>query len=277
MTKNNGEKLAALRSRLSEVDESLLALFSRRMDVVRGVAEYKYGVGAPVRDGKREGEILEGLTGPERALVRTLMRLSRGLQYELLLDRNDQWELGKMLKQAYCSTPTVRTAVYAGSARSPSAAAAARLFPAAKITSAADPASAIAEVAAQRADVAVLPFVNGAVAKDLYIRAAVEQPGGTAPRIAALGRTPILLPQANRVSLLLPTSGETNALAEALNIFSDLEINLAKAEAHNRLGPFVYLEFLAAPLERNAMLALYQLEQEFPQCRFCGWYALDKC
>lgn len=83
--------LNALRDELDGIDREIVALFERRMGVVREIASVKEETGLPVRDPAREERVLatrrDWLTDRRLAarcdeLMRTLMRLSRDAQRE---------------------------------------------------------------------------------------------------------------------------------------------------------------------------------------------------
>ena len=80
--------LNAMRSQIDEIDAELIRLFSRRMEIVRGVAEYKRQNKLPVLHTDRERQVLDraaALAGPElaesaRILFTVLMDLSKAQQ-----------------------------------------------------------------------------------------------------------------------------------------------------------------------------------------------------
>ncbi|MCL2740885.1 MAG: chorismate mutase [Oscillospiraceae bacterium] len=77
-----------LRSKIDEIDDGLIRLFERRMDLSAEIAAYKRRNGIPVHDPARERGILEALTakvgkgrGPYVAeLYALIFRLSRAEQ-----------------------------------------------------------------------------------------------------------------------------------------------------------------------------------------------------
>ena len=81
-------ELNQLRTKINEIDEEILNLFLRRMEVAGQVAEYKKARHLPIYQPQREEEILkkvEEKAGPEmgghaRALFATLMELSKDIQ-----------------------------------------------------------------------------------------------------------------------------------------------------------------------------------------------------
>ena len=80
--------LLELRGQIDEIDEKLIDLFQKRMDVSSEIARYKRRHNMPVYDPIREGEILsevtkkakESLKSDIRALYSLLFELSRAQQ-----------------------------------------------------------------------------------------------------------------------------------------------------------------------------------------------------
>lgn len=94
--------LAGLREQIDAIDAQIVALYEQRMEVCRGVAQYKIENGKKVLDRQRETEKLERV----RALVRDdfnshgvqelfeqLMSMSRKLQYRMLAENGSQGKL----------------------------------------------------------------------------------------------------------------------------------------------------------------------------------------
>ena len=89
-------ELSKIREEINRVDDQLVPLFLRRMELSARVAAYKRATGMPVYDAAREETILSkvGVRAGEQAeyavsLYREIMRLSRSYQ-ETLLARADQ-------------------------------------------------------------------------------------------------------------------------------------------------------------------------------------------
>jgi monofunctional chorismate mutase len=87
------EELSDLRAQLDGIDREMVALFEKRMEISRKVAETKKAKGLPVLDQSREEQVLlsrcgyltdKTLTAETRALYQEIMRLSRGVQEKLL-------------------------------------------------------------------------------------------------------------------------------------------------------------------------------------------------
>lgn len=88
--------LLELRKAIDEIDEQIVSLYERRMDISRQVAEYKIGTGKKVFDKEREEaklQAVKALTHNEfnshgiEELFEQIMSMSRKLQYRLLTER----------------------------------------------------------------------------------------------------------------------------------------------------------------------------------------------
>ncbi len=95
-------ELSELREQIDEVDAKIVALYEKRMDISRQVAEYKIGTGKKVFDRVREKEKLEkvrSLAGNEfnktgvEELFEQIMSMSRKLQYQLLTEAGSMGRL----------------------------------------------------------------------------------------------------------------------------------------------------------------------------------------
>lgn len=161
-------ELGQLRKRINEIDNELLNLFAERMELARDVARTKAVSGAAVFDPLREDEIaaaardkIKGDDGIRaEKLLRSLMRLSRGVQYDLLLPFDKQFTLGRAISQALPAEPEVHRIINQGSATSYSALACARLFPGQMPKAVQTFEEACVLVHNGDADVAVLPLEN---------------------------------------------------------------------------------------------------------------------
>ncbi|MGN0168523.1 MAG: prephenate dehydratase [Acetatifactor sp.] len=94
--------LLELRQQIDAIDEQIVDLYEKRMDISRQVAEYKIGTGKKVFDKQREAEKLakvKSLTHNEfnshgiEELFEQIMSMSRKLQYQLLAENGS---LGKL-------------------------------------------------------------------------------------------------------------------------------------------------------------------------------------
>jgi chorismate mutase/prephenate dehydratase len=160
--------LGDLRRRINEVDSQLLNLFTERMALARDVARFKAKSGAAVYDPLREDEVAasarEKIAGPDgvraEMLLRSLMRLSRGVQYDQLMPIDAGFRLGAYIRSALPVLPAPGKIVYQGSAGAYSSLACARLFPGRPASRVMTFAEACRQVDEGEAEVAVLPLEN---------------------------------------------------------------------------------------------------------------------
>lgn len=81
-----------LRLKLNEIDDKLKKLFLERMEVVKGVAEYKIENSLPVLDSNRENEMIERLSKDVneemkesyKEFLKAYVSLSRDLQTKII-------------------------------------------------------------------------------------------------------------------------------------------------------------------------------------------------
>ena len=101
-----------LRTQINSIDEQIVELFNRRMEVSAGIADYKKANGKPIYDPAREREVLarvSDLAGSEtetyaRVLFSTLFDLSRSYQTSRNVQKS---ELVDRIHQAMDSTSPV--------------------------------------------------------------------------------------------------------------------------------------------------------------------------
>jgi len=84
--------LAALRQQIDAIDDQILALINRRMDLARGIGGCKRQNGTPVHDPRREQQVLDRLAalnpGPLRhedltRIFAAVMAAARALQHKV--------------------------------------------------------------------------------------------------------------------------------------------------------------------------------------------------
>ena len=81
-------ELTELRTEINRIDDELLKLFVKRMEISAQIAKYKQSHGLPIYVPERENEILQNISGkvaPDlsgyaRALYQTLFTLSKNYQ-----------------------------------------------------------------------------------------------------------------------------------------------------------------------------------------------------
>lgn len=164
----NSEELSILRQSISGIDQEMLDLFARRMELAREIAGFKAKTGSPVFDSRRENEVAAQVlsrTDPvdsirAEMMLRSLMRLSRGAQYDILVNTDQTFSLGQSIIKAPRELPKPSQLVFQGSAGSYAAEACQRLFPGVPTRPAATWAEACDQVKAGEADLAILPLEN---------------------------------------------------------------------------------------------------------------------
>ncbi len=111
--------LEEIRKNIDSVDKEIIALYEKRMELSKQVAEYKIGTGKPVKDAAREASKLkaaEDLASNDfnkkgvRELFTQIMSASRKLQYSLIAKNVDD-NFG--FKETYC-IPKDKKVVYQG-------------------------------------------------------------------------------------------------------------------------------------------------------------------
>lgn len=115
------QDLQELRGRLDAIDRELTGLFVRRMETVRGIAEYKRAHGLPVLDGGREAEVLDraartaggDLAPYARRLYGCLLRLSRDRQRSLRGEAGEDARNIVLIGMPSCGKTTVGRALAA--------------------------------------------------------------------------------------------------------------------------------------------------------------------
>jgi len=160
--------LARLRGQISEVDAELMKIFNRRMDLAQEIAHTKIRSKAAVYDARREAEVSdlarrragEDMATRVDSMMKTMMRISREKQYDILMPVDTNWKIGQALKSARTSLNFVKTAAYGGTKGSYSEQAAQKLFPDALKKEMHTFSQACDLVLSGDADVAVLPLEN---------------------------------------------------------------------------------------------------------------------
>lgn len=165
---STGAELADLRARITEIDADLLRIFNRRMELSESIAYTKIRTGASVYDARREAEIKDlarqradtDMATRVEALMKTMMRLSREKQYDILMPGDSAWSIGRELASAGHSLDFIRKVSYGGTKGSYSEYAAEKMFPAADKLESTTFSLACEAVLQGTADVAVLPLEN---------------------------------------------------------------------------------------------------------------------
>lgn len=271
------KELEELRKELTAIDQQILDLFRKRLAVVEKVADYKLKAGspvyAPVWEGVNVAKARSGMPGGLEeygaALARTLMRLSRERQYELILGEEPRWQLLRALREARDRESSLESLVAVKGAPEQ---AAREAFPQVRITAAPDAGTACASLAAGVVDGAVLTreaALDALAFEPLYIQASLVGDG----TFLVLGRKLEASAGTGRAGLLVELAPEPAALALVAGVFADLDVQVVHLQTLDAAsGRLCFVEFAAEALDRRALRSLYQLEQETAGLRFLGWY-----
>lgn len=160
--------LSLLREKIEQTDKEIIRLFHQRMEIAGVVARHKISREQPVYDPQREEKLVQkalDLSAPEQkmrceTLMRGLMRLSRGVQYELVLQSQDKSPLGLANRESGDLSDEKLRIVCQGMAGSYSLLACSRLFPGLDCAKTRTFAEACDLVSTDQADIAVLPLEN---------------------------------------------------------------------------------------------------------------------
>lgn len=160
--------LSELRKQISQVDVELMNIFNRRMDLAEEIAHTKIRSKTSVYDARREAEVSDlarKRAGDDMAtrvdsLMKTMMRISREKQYDILMPGDRNWKIGLALEAAGTSLDFIKTAAYGGTRGSYSEQAVQKLFPDASKMEVHTFSQACELVLSGEADAAVLPLEN---------------------------------------------------------------------------------------------------------------------
>lgn len=166
--KQNSGDLAVLRHEIEAIDANILSLFEKRMAVAEAVAANKEKSGKAVYDAMREEQLIVAAADQMPAwhrervsnLLRGLMRLSRGVQYEYLLSCGRTCPTLEIIEAGSRIWPEHKTIFYQGTEGSYSEKAAKLLFPAQSVRSIQTFEAACHTVWEDETAIAVLPLEN---------------------------------------------------------------------------------------------------------------------
>ena len=97
--------LSELREQIGEVDAELMKIFNRRMDLVERIAYTKIQSNVSVYDARREAEVSDlarqragdDMATRVDAWMKTMMRISREKQYDILMPADRKWPIGNFV------------------------------------------------------------------------------------------------------------------------------------------------------------------------------------
>ncbi len=168
MDENMKNELSAIREQISSLDREGLELLKRRLEISARIGRLKLKNGAPVLDPDREKAVIREAQSrfePDQehrieSLMNTLMRISRESQYDILMEKDLDWMLGKAVRQASAVLPPPAFVAFQGTLGSYSHLTAQKLFPEAELIPSATFGEACSNVLSGECGIAVLPLEN---------------------------------------------------------------------------------------------------------------------
>lgn len=162
------QSLTGLRDQITSVDAELMKIFNQRMDLAEKIAHLKILSKTAVYDAAREADVSDlarqragqDMSTRVDSLMKTMMRISREKQYDILMQSDSEWKIGRELSQAGHSLEHIQKVAYAGKQGSYSEIASGKLFPDKEYLQAQTFTFACELVGSGQADVAVLPLEN---------------------------------------------------------------------------------------------------------------------
>ncbi len=160
-------KLIDIRNKIDEIDEELVKLFTKRLDLAKEVANTKILSKTAVLNFEREEEVLlrtskiAGELGRQiTTIMKTVMRISREKQYEIICDNDEDWELKNITQASLNNKYKEDIIVFGGNVGSYSERAAIIMYPNVVPIGQKSFEDACKLVAREKADIAVLPLEN---------------------------------------------------------------------------------------------------------------------
>ncbi|NLL43008.1 MAG: chorismate mutase [Firmicutes bacterium] len=270
------DELEKLRQELASIDRELLEQFSKRMGIAGRVARYKERTREKVYVPEQEARVLaraeaqvpEELGAYVGSFVRTLMRLSRERQYELLIQTQSS-NLGGALENVQTRLPEIQTLSISPDLPRDCLTSLRSRWADASLVEAKDAGKACRRVVAGSADGAVLPLDDELLflleKHALYVQACLSW---SSERYVLVG-SELVWPAAGQSSLLVRIKGKivSEALCLVTQIFSDLGLNIVHIKSLSDAS--LFLEFTAAS-SFSVERALHQIQQEAGEIQLVG-------
>ena len=165
---NTINELAEIRKQISSLDHDGMDLLKQRFALSKKVGLHKKKSGAPVQDPAREAIVTEeaqklfdpAMRHKVESIMSTVMRISRESQYEILMEHDREWLIGKQIRSAAAEMPVPEAVAFQGTIGSYSHLAAVKLFPASELIPAATFDEACFKVLRGECAMAILPLEN---------------------------------------------------------------------------------------------------------------------
>lgn len=168
-SEDNNNGLSEIRKEITSIDEQMISLFNKRLSLSEQVAKTKAKSGSAVFDPTRENVVIEKArenvewyhADAAESLMRTIMRLSREYQYELLSSQLQNQNATAILPRIANGTlDGIKKVAYGGTVGSYSEKAARTIFPSAELYSSWSFGAACSELISGNVDAVVLPLAN---------------------------------------------------------------------------------------------------------------------
>jgi len=160
--------LPTIREQISALDCEGMALLKARLALSSQVGRLKQKENARIIDPARETAVIQAaqqcfdpsMKHKVESIMSTIMRISRESQYEILMEKDPDWQPGKAIKAAKKKIPAPRSVSFLGSRGSYSHLAAAKIFPDSTLVPAQTFEETCRKVTDGECDLAILPLEN---------------------------------------------------------------------------------------------------------------------
>ncbi|MCL1920904.1 MAG: chorismate mutase [Kiritimatiellaeota bacterium] len=292
-----------LRVEIDTIDDQLIDLFERRMQVALEVARHKKESGRPVCDNVRERQLLHDVSGKvdtefgvyTRVLFSTLMDLSRSYQHKLLAGESKlRGAIGAAIEQTPKLFPERAVIACQGAEGARAQAACDKLFVTPSIMYFNTFEGVFKAVGQGLCRYGVLPIEDNSegsvnavydllrqhkvsIVRSARLQTGAPQDGGANyTRFICISSNLEIYPGANRTSLMLLIPHQSGSLYRVLMRFYALDMSLMKIESRPLQGrnfEFMFYFDVDASIYSPALLQLIcELENQIPDFRYLGSY-----
>lgn len=224
------QKLDELRDDIQQIDDEMLKLLARRIDLAEDVYRQKRELVKNIYDAGQEESKLAAAAESENEQIRrsgppllsALMRLSRERQYALARPDSLDWSLGKMIAEGMKKNYPVQVVATQGNAYSYSAKAATKLFPGRAYIPHRTFEEAILSVVRGQTDAAVLPLENSAAGTVDDVYQLIQSTNLFITDAMKLGvRHHLLVPPGMKIEDIQAVTSHRQALAQCSRIIKE--------------------------------------------------------
>ncbi len=113
MNEHSSSELNKLRAEISSLDSEGISCLRKRLELSRKIGDFKKDNSYPVYDSNREQVVISGavqgfddpMKNRAASIMSSVMRVSREVQYDLIIDSDNEWALGKLIDSASDTLP----------------------------------------------------------------------------------------------------------------------------------------------------------------------------